>query len=123
MIENYAGLCFDEKIELADNPKMSVEDLAQLAGDPYWNARTWAAENRNTPVSTLEQLAQDPARDVRWQVARNPNSSLKALVLLWDYERKSGDPDIDVLKGIYGNAHSPDYLKAAIATKFPEVIK
>jgi hypothetical protein len=85
-IDQLSWLVFHEDMRvrrrLADNPKLPVAFLADLANDEHPEVRIAVAENPRTPISIVELLAEDNHADVRHAIAENHNMPIHVLHLL-----------------------------------------
>ena len=77
-IDQLCWLVFHEdkhiRLKVADNPRLPLACLMDLAIDEAHEVRISVAENSRTPVAILEVLAEDNHPDVRYAMAENAHT-------------------------------------------------
>jgi hypothetical protein len=68
--------------QVAENPRMPAEYLADLANDDFYEVRISVSENMATPIPILELLSEDDHPDVRFAMAENANTPTHILKIL-----------------------------------------
>jgi hypothetical protein len=107
---------------LTRNPNLT-EDLIEVIYVRFVNDHEIVyriASHKNTPLFILEQSAVNKYNMVRHGVAENPSAPVSILAKVYNFEQRLASPDLKVLLALYNNSNCPSWLKAILATKWPQ---
>jgi len=116
------NMSWDDKLDLAMNPKTAATILGELVKDENIDIRSYTASNPNTSLGALLTLAQDNYWGVRVEVVLNPNSSSKILVKVFEYEKNLSEPHEAIIGRLYIKPKLPHIAKIIIETLFKEML-